>query len=135
MTPAAPRPARPRASAGFTLLEVVVAMAIVAVAFTAMLGLHGRSLRLAAREQAHSRALLLASTLLAEIELRGMPEVGTANGDFESRYPGEYPGWTWESAVNDTPLPDTREVRMRVGPAGEPGAAAELTLFLRGDRA
>lgn len=123
-----------RRGSGFTLVEVVVAMAIVAVAFTAMLGLHGRSLRLAAREQAHARALFLARSMLAEMELQGYPDVGTASGDFEARNPGEYPGWAWQSTVTDTPLPDTREVRVRVGPSDDPAAAAQLTLFLRGDR-
>lgn len=127
--------ARPAGVArGFTLVEVVVAMAIVAVAFTAMLGLHGRSLRLAAREQAHARALFLARSMLAEMEIEGYPDVGTASGDFESRNPGEYPGWAWQSTVTDTPLPNTREVRVRVGPVNDPAAAAHLTLFLRGDR-
>ena len=117
---------------GFTLLEVVVAMAVLAIAFTAMLGLHVRSLNLVARERAYTRALLLARTLVTETELGGLPEVGQSNGDFEERHPGQDSGYSWEREVNDTPLPETREIRIRVVPAEQPGAAAHLTFFLRG---
>jgi general secretion pathway protein I len=121
-----------RRAHGFTLIEVVVAMAVLAVAFTALLGLHVRSLKLAAREQSYTRALLLARTLLTDAEIEGRPAVGTSSGDFEERFPGRYPGFLWERTVNDTPLPETSEVTVRVEPPGDPGAAAELTLYLRG---
>ena len=51
---------------GFTLLEVMVALAVIATAFTALLGLHVRNLETMARENAFSRSLLLAETLAAE---------------------------------------------------------------------
>jgi general secretion pathway protein I len=121
------------ACCGFTLLEVVVAMAVLAVAFTAMLGLHVRSLKIAAREQQYTQALLLARTLLTDVELAPqLPAAGTSSGDFESRFPGRYPGFLWQQTVNEIPLlPDTREIVVRVQPAGDPLASAELTLYLR----
>ena len=91
-----------------------------------------RSLNLVARERAYTRALLLARTLVTETELGGLPEVGQSNGDFEERHPGQDSGYSWEREVNDTPLPETREIRIRVVPAEQPGAAAQLTFFLRG---
>jgi general secretion pathway protein I len=125
-------PAR-RTHRGFTLIEVVVAMAVIAVAFTAMLGLHVRSLRLAAREQAYTQAVLLARTLITEAELEGYPPLGESRGDFETRYPGEYPGFLWERTVLEPPLPipDVREVNVRVTPVNDPGAVAQLTIYLR----
>jgi general secretion pathway protein I len=124
-----------RPSRGFTLVEVVVAMAVIAVAFTALLGLHVRSLRLAAREQTYTQSLLLARTLLAEAELEPLPAPGTSTGDFEARYPGRYPGFLWQRTVNETPFPATREIIVRVQPPDDPPAAAELTLYLRGESA
>lgn len=120
---------------GFTLLEVMVAMAVIAVAFTAMLGLHVRNLRLAAREQAYTQSLLLARSLIAEAELAGFPATGESSGDFEGRFPGQYTGFVWQQTVSDTPIPQTRELTVRVAPESDPQAAAELTLFLRGDAA
>jgi type II secretion system protein I len=124
---------RQRDARGFTLVEVVVALAVLAIAFTALLGLHVRSLRLAAREQSYTQALLLARTLLTEAELAPLPAPGVSSGDFESRYPGRYPGFVWQRTVNDTPLAETREVTVRVQPPDDPEAEAELVLYLRGD--
>ncbi|HZR83060.1 MAG TPA: prepilin-type N-terminal cleavage/methylation domain-containing protein [Candidatus Binatia bacterium] len=120
-------------AAGFTLLEVVVAMAVLAIAFTAMLGLHVRSLKLAAREQQYTQALLLARTLLTDVELQQpVPPPGTSSGDFESRFPGRYPGFLWQQTVNEIPIAEIREVIVRVQPPGDPEASAELTLYIGG---
>jgi len=116
---------------GFTLLEVMVALAVIATAFTALLGLHARNIRLAARDQAYTRALFLARELIANAELGPFPEVGLANGDFETLHPGRYPDFRWERTVNDTALPRTREITVRVFPATDPDAECELTLFRR----
>lgn len=124
-----------RREGGFTLLEVVVAMAVLAIAFTAMLGLHVRSLNLVARERAYTRALLLARTMVTETELGAMPEIGISGGDFEERHPGQYTGFRWEREVVGTPLPDTREIRIRVVPKEYPGAVAQLVFFQRGGAA
>lgn len=120
-----------RAAHGFTLLEVMVALAVIATAFTALLGLHVRNLRLAAREDAYTQALLLSRSLVTEAELAGYPEVGVAQGDFEERWPGLYPGFRWIRTVTDFPVPDTREVTIRVVPNGDESAASELTIFVR----
>ncbi|MEO2167416.1 MAG: type II secretion system protein [bacterium] len=69
---------------GFTLLEVMVALAVIATAFTALLSLHVENLRTLGREEAYSRALLLAETLAAESELEGWPGLGTSEGDFDA---------------------------------------------------
>jgi general secretion pathway protein I len=121
-----------RAARGFTLLEVMVALAVIATAFTALLGLHVRNLRLAAREQAYTQALLLARSLITEVELGGFPEVSINEGDFEESHPGRYPGFRWQRTVSDFGIiPDTREVTVRVIPNGDEGAASELTVFVR----
>jgi len=125
------RRARRRAASGFTLLEVMVALAVIATAFTALLGLHVRNLRLAAREQAYTQALLLARSLITEVELGGYPEIGIGEGDFEESHPGRYPGFRWQRTVSDFPVPDTREVTVRVIPNGDEAAASELTVFVR----
>lgn len=105
-------------------------MAVIAVAFTAMLGLHVRSLKLAAREQLYTQSLLLARSLITDYEI-APPGVGSSSGDFEARFPGKYPGFRWELLVQQSPFPKTNQVDVRVVPATEPQAAAELTIFLR----
>jgi general secretion pathway protein I len=121
-----------RGSAGFTLLEVMVALAVIAIAFTALLGLHARNLRLAARDEAYTRALFLARELVAEIELgRQPPDVGAAEGNFESQHPGEYPGYRWQRDVTPIPLlSSVRQITVRVIP-DDPSALCELTFLMR----
>lgn len=116
---------------GFTLLEVMVALVVIATAFTALLGLHVRNLRLAAREQSYTQALLLSRSLITEVEIGDYPEIGLSEGDFEERYPGLYPGFRWSRTVSDFMGLDTREVTVRVVPNGDQSAASELTVFVR----
>src|SRR5581483_12176818 len=58
-------------SSGFTLLEVLVAMAILAVALVSLLGLYNRSLTTAIRAQRLSTATLLAQEMLTRTQLEG----------------------------------------------------------------
>jgi general secretion pathway protein I len=121
-----------REEAGFTLLEVMVAVAILATAFTALLGLHARNLRTIAYDRAYTEALFLARERIAELELSGAPDIGDQSGDFEGVYPGQYPGFRWEQTVVPAPLlANVREVTVRVIPPEGEGASSELTLWLR----
>ena len=120
-----------RRRSAFTLLEVLVALVIIATAFVALLGLHTRNLRVTAREAAYTSSLFLARELIAEAELGGFPDLGTSNGNFDERHPGGFVGYTWERIVTGTPFPQLREVEVRVQPPAEPSAACSLTLLLR----
>ena len=117
-------------SGGFTLIEVMVALAVVATAFTALLSLHVSNLETVARENAFSRSLLLAETLAAEAQLEGYPDLGTTRGDFSSKMPGNAEGFTWKREVREWMLPGTREITIEVVPPRGEESASELTLFV-----
>ena len=55
-------------TSGFTLLEVMVAMAIIAIALTAVLGSQSKSLSLASEAKFSTTVALLAQSKMAEIE-------------------------------------------------------------------
>src|SRR4051794_27151600 len=57
---------------GFTLLEVLVAMAVLAVALVSLLGLYNRSLLLTIRAQHLSTATLLVQEMVTRTQLEGM---------------------------------------------------------------
>jgi general secretion pathway protein I len=101
-------------SAGFTLLEVMVAVAVLALALVSLLGLHVRNLALLERDQRLTETTLLARALMTEVEVEPFPDFGVTDGDFGERYPERYPGLRWEREVVATPLSDIREVRLRV---------------------
>ena len=70
-------------SAGLTLLELLVAVTILAVALVSMLGLHARNIRLSAEVQDMTVAGMLAARLAAEIQASDTPpDVGVATGGF-----------------------------------------------------
>ena len=54
---------------GFSLLEVMIALAIVAIALVSLLGLSNRSILVQDRIQKVSRATLLAQQVMSELEL------------------------------------------------------------------
>ena len=104
----------PAADTGFTLLEVLVAVTILGVALVSLLGLHVGNLARLGENQRITEATLLAQGLMTEIESGPPASLGSEQGDFEETYPERYPDLGWERAVLTTPLPDLREIRVRV---------------------
>jgi len=106
---------------GLTLLEVVVALAVLAVGVTALQRLLATSVRGIATDVRLTEATLLARSLLAEAEVRP-PEPGHVEG--------ERPGalhYARDTAA--TAHPGLREVRVRV--SWEAGQACELVEMVR----
>ena len=68
---------------GFTLIEVLVALAVVAIALVALLGLHLSSVHTQVRGEKMVRASLLAEEKIAEATLEGYPELGGSGGENE----------------------------------------------------
>src|SRR5512139_4296244 len=117
-------------AAGFTLLEVMVALAIIAFAVVGLLGLHARSIQIVARDQNLTRATLLARELVSQIQFQvmtnGLQDLGDSQGTFEG-----YPGYRWERQVLPTGLDEMREVVVRVIFDEANPAACELVYFVR----
>ncbi|MEO8604824.1 MAG: type II secretion system minor pseudopilin GspI [bacterium] len=115
---------------GFTLIEVIVAMTIVAVAFVGLLGLHNRNIAMIARDQDLTLATLLARQFITEMEVvEQWPDTGTSRGQFPNA-----PGFSWERDVQDTDLPTVRRVVVRVIFDERQPNACELLYFIRDRR-
>ena len=101
--------------AGFTLIEVMLALAIAATALVGLLGLQHQSLQSVIRAQDLTRAALLAQEIMTTAEVERFPALGQTRGDFENLHPGLYPNFRWYRAVEATALfPDVRKVKVRV---------------------
>ncbi len=74
--------------AGFTLLEVMVAMAIIAIALTAVLGSQSQSLSLACETKFSTTAVFLAQHKMAEIEAGDPHDLVSESSDFGEDFPG-----------------------------------------------
>jgi general secretion pathway protein I len=86
-------------AAGFTLLEVLVAVAIVAIALVTFMGLHLRSLDATIRAQDLTTAVLLAQGKIAT--MGEFPETGEEQGKFEGP---ELERFQWATAVTERTL-------------------------------
>ena len=115
---------------GFTLVEVMVALAVIAFAFVGLLGLHGRNIKAIARDQGLTRATLLARELVSQIQFQvatgGLQDLGDSHGTFEG-----YPGFRWERVVVPTELEEVRQVVVRVVWDERNPNACELVYFVR----
>jgi prepilin-type N-terminal cleavage/methylation domain-containing protein len=87
------------AARGFTLLEVTIASAVLAVALFAILKLCSTNIRTA---RALGRVHVDASSLAAQLSLTNRLEIGEDSGDF-----GEmHPGYTWSRRITEYKVND-----------------------------
>jgi general secretion pathway protein I len=100
---------------GFTLLEVMIAVAFIGIAMLALLSLHRSNLESVIRAQDLTRASMLAQQLMSTAEVNRFPLPGLTRGDFSRDYPGAYDNFRWERTVDVMPqFPDICRVRVRI---------------------
>ncbi|HDR15466.1 MAG TPA: prepilin-type N-terminal cleavage/methylation domain-containing protein [Desulfobacteraceae bacterium] len=80
---------------GFTLIEVMVALSMVAVALTAVLGSQSQGVSLAAEARFSTTASLLANSILARYETMDPRDLIDGSGDFGD----EFPGYVWQASL------------------------------------
>ena len=116
----------PRA-AGFTLVEILVALAVLAIALTATARSLGGALDTTAALRDRTLARWVAEDRLAELELRGeWPDLDVKEGDADMG--GRAFHWRQETGV--TPAARMRRVEVSVFLAGTASQLAKLTGFV-----
>jgi general secretion pathway protein I len=86
---------------GFTLLEVMVALAILAIAITTLIGSQNQSIMAAAESDFSFQSSLLARQKMAEI-IAAEDEPFNDSGDFGENYPNMF----WKLEVNEVDFSD-----------------------------
>jgi len=108
---------------GFTLLEVLVALAIFALVAASVLSATARSLQTASRLEEKTLAMWIADNRLTELQLSQSPVAdGREQGEVE--FAGRR--WQWQSEVQGTSEADMRRVTLWVAPMSEQRAAGEV---------
>ncbi|MGH8482355.1 MAG: type II secretion system minor pseudopilin GspI [Nevskiaceae bacterium] len=120
-----------RAAAGFTLVEIVVAVAVLAVAMGALITGMARYADNAATLREKTVALWVAHNRLTEIGLEpAWPELGKSDGEVELAGIE----WRWDVSVVETPDPRVRRVDIEVRPGKAEAASATLSSFVQDQR-
>jgi general secretion pathway protein I len=127
-------------SEGFTLLEVLLALGILALALPILLGLRNWDLELHARADELTTATLLAQEKLLETELSKVFPLGETSGDFQGTPLGfqslgnttdRAPSYRWKRIVIPTPLTLVREVKIQVlWPRGTTDELVEVSTYV-----
>ena len=73
---------------GFTILEVMVALAILSIALTGIYRLHGQTMLMSASARFHSLAPMLALAKLSDVEHQAYEELASSSGEFGKTHPG-----------------------------------------------
>lgn len=116
---------------GFTLLEIMVALAIIGIALVSLLALGNRSIGVNDRLQHLTRATLLAQQKMAESEnlarSGGIAGLNEEQGDFAE----PFTAYRWQVRFSETPLPAVRMVTVTVlwGEAAR-NESVDVTSFL-----
>ncbi|BCA52904.1 putative general secretion pathway protein I [Nitrospira sp. KM1] len=113
-------------SRGFTLLEVLIALAILALSLPILLGLRNFDLELHTRAADIVAATMLAQEKLVETELTPVYQLGETTGEFLRLPLGSQPTtlnennrertekYRWKKLVLVTPIPSVKEVKIQV---------------------
>jgi len=94
--PNIPVPHYSKRNSGFTLLEVMIALAIIAMVLVTVLASQSQSLSLAGEAKFNTTAALLAQSKLAEIEAENPENLASDSGDFGENFPGYH----WDLTVS-----------------------------------
>lgn len=87
---------------GFTLIEVLVSMMVMAISLTVIMGLFSGALRSKAKVNESNMAVELARTKMEEVLLKDFMETGSDAGDLGN-------GYLWEVEVLETNQDDSQE--------------------------
>jgi general secretion pathway protein I len=94
---------------GFTLPSVMVAMAIIAIALTAVLGSQSQSVSLASEAKFYTTAAFLAQGKMAEIRLKKPDDLTSDSGDFGE----DFPGYLWQVTLSSVNLDNMEDITDR----------------------
>ncbi|MBW2483836.1 MAG: prepilin-type N-terminal cleavage/methylation domain-containing protein [Deltaproteobacteria bacterium] len=86
---------------GFTLLEVMIAVALIAIALTTLLGSQSQSVSFANSAKFETMAALLAQSKMSEVAMQKAGALISDSGDFGE----DYPGYAWAVDVSEIAIP------------------------------
>ncbi len=84
-------------NAGFTLLEIMVAVSIIAIVLVSVYRMHAQTISMNHRARLYATAPMLAQIKMAEIESKNLEDISDDSGDFGD----EFPDYQWNIVIDD----------------------------------
>ena len=91
---------------GFTLLEVMVAMAIMAIVLVSVYRMHSQTLAMNTANRFYTQAPMLARSQLAKLETGSSGIIAGDSGDFGDKFPG----YSWNVSTEEVAIEALGEV-------------------------
>ena len=91
---------------GFTLLEVMVSVAIMSIVLVSIYRLHSQTLTMNTQARFYTQAPMLAQSKLSELEADPDTDISNDSGEFST----DFPGYTWKVEVEDVGIEDLGEI-------------------------
>jgi len=95
---------------GFTLLEVMIAMAILAISLVAAFRSQSQSVSMASESRFLTTASLLAQGKMAELESMKPQDISNGSGDFGV----DFPQYLWRVEIKDTAIQYLKKIEVSV---------------------
>lgn len=95
---------------GFTLLEVMIAMSILAITLVVVFQSQSQSISMAGRARFETTASLLAQSKMAEIEAADPGEISPDSGNFGD----DFPDYSWKVDVTETEIELLKKIEVKV---------------------
>lgn len=116
------------AQTGFTLIEVLVALAVLSIALAAVVRTMGQSIDLATDLRERTVALWVAHERAVTLQLgKTWPDLDTTRGKTEMG--GRE--WEWQQQVTSTEVAGMRRVDIEVRTPNSPDVRGRMSIFLR----
>lgn len=87
----------PQPQRGFTLLEIMVALSIIAIVLVSVYRMHAQTVSMNNEVRFYATAPMLAQIKMAQIESESLEDMGDDSGDFGD----EFPGYRWNIVIDD----------------------------------
>jgi general secretion pathway protein I len=88
---------RPQPQRGFTLLEIMVAISIIAIVLVSVYKMHAQTVSMNNEVRFYVTAPMLAQLKMAEVDSESLKDMGDDSGDFGD----EFPDYRWNIVVDD----------------------------------
>jgi len=86
-----------RSNTGFTLLEIMVAMSIIAIVLVSVYRMHAQTISMNFISRFQTTAPMLAKKILTEVETKPVDDLTDASGDFGK----DFSDYTWQVSVKE----------------------------------